>query len=134
MNTAFAAAGVDFFLIGAIAKEYWFNRGGKITGRTKDIDFAVLVASNDDYENIRTYLKDREYIDTKDNAYILISPTGVQVDILPFGGIEIDDTVKVIGEGMTSIRVNGFKEVYMTFKTSLMKQITANCCNCYTGK
>lgn len=112
LNTSFIATGVDFFLIGAIAKEYWFNRGGKITGGTKDIDFAVLVASHDDYENIRTYLKDRGYIDTKDNAYILISPTGVQVDILPFGGIEIDQTVTVIGEGMTSIRVNGFKEVY----------------------
>lgn len=112
LNTAFTAAGVDFYLIGAIAKEYWFNRGGKTSAGTKDIDFAVLVASQEDYGNIRNYLKDKGYSDTKENAYVLISPTGVQIDILPFGEIEIDETVKVIGEGMTSIRVNGFKEVY----------------------
>lgn len=112
LNTAFTAAGVDFYLIGAIAKEYWFNRGGKTSAGTKDIDFAVLVASQEDYGNIRNYLKDKGYSDTKENAYVLISPTGVQIDILPFGEIEIDETVKIIGEGMTSIRVNGFKEVY----------------------
>lgn len=112
LNNAFAAAGVDFYLIGAIAKEYWFHRGGKTSGGTKDIDFAALVASQEDYENICSYLKDIRYIGTKENAYMLISPTGVQIDILPFGEIEIDETVKVAGEGMTTIRVNGFKEVY----------------------
>lgn len=112
LNTAFTAAGVDFYLIGAIAKEYWFNRGGKTSAGTKDIDFAVLVASQEDYGNIRNHLKDKGYSDTKENAYVLISPTGVQIDILPFGEIEIDESVKIIGEGMTSIRVNGFKEVY----------------------
>lgn len=112
LNTAFVAVGVDFYLIGAIAKEYWFDRGGQTSDGTKDIDFAVLVASEEDYENIRVYLKGKGYTGTKENAYVLISPTGLQVDILPFGEIEIDETVKIVGEGMTSISVNGFKEVY----------------------
>jgi predicted nucleotidyltransferase len=114
VNTAFTAVGVDFYLIGAIAKEYWFHRGGKTSEGTKDIDFAVLVASPEDYENIRSYLMDKGYSPAKENAYVLISPSGVQVDILPFGAIEIDETVKVMGDGMTSIRMNGFKEVYTT--------------------
>jgi len=28
LDTAFSDAGVDFYLIGAIAKEYWFDQGG----------------------------------------------------------------------------------------------------------
>ncbi len=40
------------------------------------------------------------------------TPSGVQVDILPFGEIEIDDAVNFKGAGLTSIKVNGFKEVY----------------------
>jgi hypothetical protein len=31
----------------------------------------------------------------------VISPSGVQVDILPFGEIEIDDGVHLNGEGLT---------------------------------
>lgn len=42
----------------------------------------------------------------------MIAPGGEQVDILPFGEIAIDDTIQLQGEGLTSIRVNGFQEVY----------------------
>lgn len=37
---------------------------------------------------------------------------GIQVDILPFGEIEINDEVKFEGTGLISIKVNGFNEVY----------------------
>ena len=36
----------------------------------------------------------------------------MQIDILPFGGIEIDDEIRFSGTGFTSIKVNGFSEVY----------------------
>ncbi len=42
----------------------------------------------------------------------MFSPTGVQVDILPFGEIEIDDSVSLAGAGLTNIKENGFMEVY----------------------
>ena len=112
LDTAFSDAGVDFYLIGAIAKEYWFDQGGKTSAGTKDIDFAVLIARDEDYENIRDHLKRKGYAEIKNNAYVLISPAGLQVDILPFGKIEIDETVQLADGGWTSIRVNGFKEVY----------------------
>ena len=98
LNATFSAAGIDFYMIGATAKEYWFDRGGRTTRGTKDIDFAALVASQEDYDNIRNYLMGKGYTDTKENAYVLISPTGIQVDILPFGDIEIGETIQVIGE------------------------------------
>ena len=44
--------------------------------------------------------------------YVLFSPNGHQVDILPFGAIEIDEKVQIKGTGLTSISVNGFSEVY----------------------
>lgn len=37
----------------------------------------------------------------------------MQIDILPFGQLEVDDGVAVEGEGLNRIKVNGFKEVYL---------------------
>lgn len=37
----------------------------------------------------------------------------MQIDILPFGQLEVDDGVTVKGEGLNRIKVNGFKEVYL---------------------
>lgn len=38
----------------------------------------------------------------------------MQIDILPFGEIGIDDWIKITGEGLTNIKVNGFMEVYQS--------------------
>ena len=112
LEEAFHALGVDFYLIGAFAKDHWYSSKGLRTRQTKDVDFAVLVQSAAVYQALRAYLKGKQFIDTKENAFVMISPDGVQVDILPFGEIEIDGHVTFEGEGMTSISVNGFREVY----------------------
>ena len=50
---------------------------------------------------------------------------GIEVDILPFGGIEIDQEVQLTGTGLTSIKVNGFLEVYQS-GTAEMKMATGH--------
>lgn len=64
------------------------------------------------YHSVREHLKGHQFADTRENAFVMISPQSIQVDLLPFGEIAIDDSVKIIGQGMTSIHVNGFMEVY----------------------
>lgn len=51
---------------------------------------------------------------TKENPFVLISPGGIQVDILPFGKIAERGSVEITGSGMTSICVDGFEEVYFS--------------------
>lgn len=81
--------------------------------QTKDVDFASLVGCQEDYEAVKRYLKEnKNFIDTRGNSFVMLTPSGVQVDILPFGEIEIDDGVNIAGGGLTSIKVNGFMEVY----------------------
>lgn len=110
---AFAAIGIDFYIIGAMARDVWYEKGQKTSRGTKDVDFAVLVSSYEEYEALRNYLKEKyHYEDTRGNAFVMISPDGMQVDILPFGEIATDDSITVKGEGMTSIEVDGFNEVY----------------------
>ncbi len=44
----------------------------------------------------------------------MFAPGGVQIDILPFGEIAVDDSIDFKGQGLTSIKVIGFAEVYQT--------------------
>jgi predicted nucleotidyltransferase len=115
LEEAFEATGTDYYVIGALAKDVWYSQGGILSRQTKDVDFAVLVGSQENYEAIKKYLKEnKKFVDTKENSFVMISPSGVQVDILPFGDIEIDDSVAVAGGELDVINVNGFKEVYDT--------------------
>ncbi len=114
LEEAFAENKTDFYLIGAVARDEWFSRGGKRIIGTKDIDFAVLVADLNQYESLRKFLKEKKgFIETTTNQFVMLAPGGLQVDILPFGGeMEIDDAVKIEGPGLNTVHVNGFQEVF----------------------
>lgn len=123
LEEAFRATDIDYYLIGAQARDIWYAKGGKIFRQTKDIDIAVLVESLADYQSVREYLKSHNsFAETKGNSFVMLTPDGIQVDILPFGEIEIDDGVEIVGEGLTSIKVNGFKEVYQSGTEELETQ------------
>jgi predicted nucleotidyltransferase len=113
LEDAFNAIGTDYYIIGALARDVWFARGQKRFRATRDVDLAVLVGNLEEYEVLQTYLRDKHgFTISKTNAFVLIAPDGVEVDILPFGAIAINDSVRVQGQGLTTIKVNGFEEVY----------------------
>jgi len=71
-----------------------------------------MIGSKEDYQKFRDDLMKKGYTESRTNAFVIISPNGLQIDLLPFGGIEIDEEIKFEGKGLTSIKVNGFQEVY----------------------
>ena len=114
LEEAFEHLNIDFYLIGALARDIWYARGDKKFRTTKDVDFAIMISNKEDYEAVRSYLiENKSYREVKTNSFVLLTPAGIQVDILPFGEIEINDEVKFEGTGLTSIKVNGFNEVYL---------------------
>ena len=120
IEQAFKAIGTDFYIIGAVARDVWYAKGNKSFRRTKDVDFAVLVGSQDEYIAVRKYLKEHyNFQETKQNAFVMFAPGDIQVDILPFGEIEINDSIDFKGQGLTSIHVNGFSEVYQSGTTTI---------------
>lgn len=127
LEEAFVATGTDYYLIGALARDIWYARGRKQFRQTKDVDFAVLVGSQGEYEAVKQYLKDhKNFMDTKGNSFVVLTPSGVQVDILPFGEIAIDDGVNIAGADLTNIKVNGFMEVYQSGTTEVAIQTGHN--------
>src|SRR5258708_29123823 len=94
LQEAFEVLRIDFYLIGAVARDIWFAESGRTTRRTKDVDFAIYVGTREEYEAVKQYLKEKKgYQDSRENVFVLLAPSGLQVDILPFGGIELDGEV-----------------------------------------
>jgi predicted nucleotidyltransferase len=115
VEEALKETGIDYYLIGAQARDHWYSKGGKTARITNDVDFAILVGSEKDYQVVRNYLSEyKSFQSTKENSFVMLTPGGTQVDILPFGEFEIDDATEIAGLGLTSIKVNGFMEVYQS--------------------
>lgn len=113
LERGFKLLGIDFYLVGAIARDTWFAHKGIAPLGTKDVDFAVYIPSKEDYEKLKKYLSDKEGFNTStQNEFVVFSPEGLQVDLLPFGEIEVEGKVMLEGKGLTQIAVNGFREVY----------------------
>ena len=126
LEEAFSALDIDFYLIGALARDTWYAELNKRSRATKDVDFAVLIGSQKDYDAVKEYLAEhKNFIAIKNNSFVMKSPDGVEADILPFGGIEIDQKVQLTGTGLTNIKVNGFLEVYQA-GTEEMKMATGH--------
>jgi len=114
LEEVFSKVGVDFYyLIGATARDLWFQKEGIKSRATKDIDFAVLISNQNQFENIKRLLKNEYgFSQVKDNEFTMVTPKGTTLDILPFGAVEVNDgEVIVAGQGMHNIKVNGFEEV-----------------------
>jgi len=120
LNTVFKAVAqscraleIEFYVVGAIAKNHWLVKGEKEVEGTKDIDFAVYVPSLERYQALKSKLiSDNGYQPSSTNAFRLVSPSGLEIDIMPFGGIEEGGNVRIPGKGLVDINLAGFQEVY----------------------
>lgn len=105
---------VDFFLVGAVARNIWFAKGDKDAGGTRDIDFGIYVTDQETYNQLKMNLiNEFKYIQASDNVFGLDTPDGKRIDLLPFGEIAHDGELIMEGRGMTKIRLDGFEEAYL---------------------
>jgi predicted nucleotidyltransferase len=116
LERGFEKFGIDYYLVGAVARDVWMSGINKIAPRrtTGDIDFAVLINDKGTYEALKTYLVETEgFHPYKENAFVLIWKDKTEVDLLPFGAIEDEEgKVTIEGTGYTTVHVPGFTEVY----------------------
>ncbi|TDB57949.1 nucleotidyl transferase AbiEii/AbiGii toxin family protein [Arundinibacter roseus] len=115
LERGFSKFGIDFYLVGAVARDAWMSIGEKKARRTTaDIDFAVLIKQSGTYEALKEYLIRHEgFFPYKENPFVPVWQDKTQVDLLPFGAIADDDgTVRVMGTGFTDINMPGFGEIY----------------------
>jgi len=115
LERGFMKFGIDYYLIGALAREVWMRGLKDITPKraTSDIDFGVLIQNSDLFDELKTYLvKVEGFTNHSGSAFVLFAPDGRQIDILPFGEIEKQGKITMKGKAMTTLYFDGMKEVY----------------------
>ncbi len=82
--------GVEFFVIGALARDLHLHHQNNIDvpRRTRDVDVAVAADGWESYAALRDRLiTDQDFTD-EDPKQKVHSPEGIELDLVPFGGIE----------------------------------------------
>lgn len=116
LENTFAEAGVEYYyLIGATARDVWFSKEDIRSRTTKDVDFAIYIAEGAQFKKVKAILVGKEgFHEVHDNSFALISSAGYQIDILPFGALEVDQGQIVGGQGLLNMKVNGLREISET--------------------
>ncbi len=107
--------GIDFFIVGAVARNLWLVENQIEASGTRDVDLAVFIPNNDAYHHLQEALKEKyAYEHSRENAFCMLTPEGVIVDLLPFGAIADEDQVILDGVGLAKINLAGFNEVFQS--------------------
>lgn len=103
---------VPYYLIGASAVALELLKDGIKPGRgTKDIDFAIMISTIQEFETIAEELIKHGFINVKDSSWRFYNSSyNIVIDLLPFGEIEQEFTVN-FNERYTDLHVLGFSEV-----------------------
>jgi len=87
---------IDFFLVGAVARNIWYANSNLELRGTKDIDFGVYVPDVKTYEQLKLFLiENHQYIQANENAFCLLTPDGKGIDLMPFGDIAQDKSIAI---------------------------------------
>jgi predicted nucleotidyltransferase len=112
VDEAAKAVGSTYLVVGASARDLLLHHGyGMVVIRaTGDTDFGVQVTSWEQFDGIRNWLVSNGYQKTR-MQHRLVSPAGLKIDIVPFGGIEREDsTISWPPEGAAVMNVLGFED------------------------
>ncbi len=103
--------GIPYYLVGASAIALELLQDGRKPSRgSKDIDFAIMISSLEDFENAITDLEHFGFNKVKAPWTIYHPKYEIAIDLLPFGEIEENYTIN-FNERFTDLHVLGFKEV-----------------------
>lgn len=110
IEDVFIDRNIDFYLIGAIARNLWVD-GARLKSRPKgtlDIDFAMCIEYLGEYSQIIEDLISRGFEKTKHSTTLKFK--NKFVDIVPFGGVQKDNAVELPEVPSWSVWVTSYKE------------------------
>lgn len=116
LERGFKKFDIDFYLVGATARDVWMKgvHDKPPKRATSDLDFGIMIKDSYLFNELKEYLiKEEEFVPYSRNAFVLIWKDKTQVDLIPFGELEKEGIVTVKGTGMTTMNVEGFKEVFV---------------------
>jgi predicted nucleotidyltransferase len=124
--------GIDFFLMGAQARDLLFNHyeiNTKNIRRTRDIDFGVKISLVDHFDELSEKIKQHSDFSERKNEYCFLYKEKIEVDLLPFGEIKGNDGIKYLGAYFSKISTEGFEQAFASAKKMDLSQYPAETIN-----
>ncbi|MEJ2881063.1 nucleotidyl transferase AbiEii/AbiGii toxin family protein [Pedobacter sp. GR22-6] len=116
VEAALKAYGVDFYLIGAIARDYHLSAHPDLQSfrKTRDVDFAIMLNDAGQFNEIKASLLASGNFEADPQEPVkLFYKHQLEVDLLPFGEIENDKGyVFLQPPNLFTVNFPGFKAVY----------------------
>lgn len=90
VNRAAMPLGIDFYVAGAVARDYHLSKMPDYipSRRTGDLDVAVMVADEEQFIQLKKALIDTSFFQEHKEPIKLIYKDAIELDLLPFGEIE----------------------------------------------
>lgn len=123
MQHIFREQGVEYYLVGAFARDMHLQEGPTYTNtrKTKDIDIAIMLASEQQFYAIKeALLQTGKFASHATETIKLYYQQRIEIDLLPFGEIENEKSETVLNKPQLFVMdVPGFREVqpFATTKT-----------------
>jgi len=114
VNDVTSELSVPYLVVGATARDMvmHFGYGARIQRATKDLDFAIQISEWDAFTAIKDRLVDQGFKNSK-SLQRMISPSGMPVDLIPFGGIADENlNIQWPPSGEIVMDVTGFEEAF----------------------
>jgi predicted nucleotidyltransferase len=116
LEQVLSAFDIDCYLVGAIARDYWLSADEDSVSKRKtdDVDIAVMINDAGQYAQVRQALFDTgKFTPHPNEAITVFYEQAIEIDLLPFGGIEGDDRIITFTEpSLFVIHMPGFAEIY----------------------
>ncbi len=114
INQVTSELGISYLVVGATARDLvlHYGYGVRVQRATADIDFGVQVGSWEIFADLKDRLMESGFKETR-SIQRMSSPSGIPVDIVPFGSIKNDSsTIQWPPEGHIEMNVLGFEEAH----------------------
>lgn len=123
---------IDFYLVGATARDMHFSKTANVKALrgTRDVDIAIMIDSEDQFQTIRDELIATGDFETTRHVIKLIFKGAIEVDMLPFGEIENDyREARIERPRLFVMDVPGLMEAYVGIVTMTIQDMEVNVCS-----
>ncbi|PTQ95499.1 putative nucleotidyltransferase [Mucilaginibacter yixingensis] len=116
LNTIFSEFGIDYYVVGAIARDIHLSADSTAAAKRKtdDVDLAISINDAGQYEALKQKLfATGNFEPHPTEAIKVFYKGGIELDLLPFGEIEGPDRAITFTEpSLFIINMPGFREIY----------------------
>ncbi|WP_413666897.1 hypothetical protein ACEN9X_20485 [Mucilaginibacter sp. Mucisp86] len=115
MQAVFALYDINFYLVGAVARDILLPADPEMasTCKTLDVDIAIMLSSADEFKTLKAaLLATGDFTANPTEAIRVYYHNSIEVDLLPFGDIESVTRMIHLTDPTFVLHMPGFREIY----------------------